>query len=68
MTNTEMHLVQALERIAEPKAFFVGTSKVDPEAFARMVFAEQILKGESVQDAEAVAELLTRNRYLGVMR
>lgn len=63
MTNAEAHLVKALERIAEPKAFFVATSNVDPEAYARMVFANQILKGASVDAAEAATEMLTKKRY-----
>ncbi len=56
-------LEAALRRIATPSAFFVATSSVDPEAYARMVFAENILCGSSVEDAEAYAEDSTRQRY-----
>lgn len=48
---------QALERIAKPEAFHVATSDVDPESMARKVYAEKVLAGHGLQDAELAAEL-----------
>ena len=65
MTDAEKveHLRAALERIATPNAFYVATSNVDPEAFARMTYADQVLKGVSLVDDESVTGALTRKRY-----
>lgn len=52
----------ALKRIATPLAFYIPRA-VDPEAFARMVYAEAILNGETAEDAEKEAESKTRERY-----
>lgn len=57
------HLRKALERIATPEAFYVATSKVDPEAFARMVYAQAILEDHTLQSAAKKAEYETRERY-----
>jgi hypothetical protein len=59
----DKHLKEALERIAKPEAFYVATSHVDPEAYARMMYAQLILEGFSLEDAEAEAEKLVRKRY-----
>lgn len=56
-------LEKALERIETPNAFWVATAHVDPEAYARMVFAELVRRGKSVEDAEEIAEKKTRTRY-----
>ena len=57
------HMRRALKRIAEPQAFYVATSDVDPEAFARMTFAQAILDDQTVESAIQKAELETRQRY-----
>lgn len=56
-------LREALTRIETPMAFHVPTAHVDPEAYARMIFAEQVGRGKSVKDAETIAEKKTRARY-----
>jgi hypothetical protein len=57
------HLTAALVRVATPEAFYVATSNVDPEAFARMVFAQAILEDHTLESATAKAEFETRQRY-----
>lgn len=54
---------KALVRIGEPKAFFRPTSRVDPEAYARMIFADMIVAGRDFDSAEAEAERKTQDRY-----
>lgn len=53
----------ALERIQIPMAFYVATSRVDPEAYARMVYAAAVLEGQSLPDADNFAETKTIARY-----
>lgn len=57
------HLNNALARIANPNAFYVATSKVDPEVYARMVFAQCILDGYTLEAASAKTAYDTRERY-----
>lgn len=57
-------LQAALARIARPEALFVATSKVDPEAYARMLFAQQVLDGGGVAEITQAVEAATRARYL----
>lgn len=65
MTDAEQiqHLKDALTRIATPNAFYVATSSVDPEAFARMYYAECILNGYALGAANDKTEFATRERY-----
>lgn len=56
------HLKAALERIAKPEAFYVATS-IDPEAYARMIYADCILNDMTLEAARAKAEYETRQRY-----
>lgn len=65
MTDAEQvaHLRAAMERIATPEAFYVATSHVDPEAFARMTFAQCILDGYTLKAAAEKTEYETRQRY-----
>ncbi|MGC1497272.1 MAG: hypothetical protein WA790_15795 [Sulfitobacter sp.] len=56
-------LEAALLRIATPQAFFVATSSVDPEAYARMIYAESILGDYTLKAASDKAEYETRRRY-----
>ncbi|WP_306150691.1 hypothetical protein [Roseovarius sp. MMSF_3281] len=65
MTDAEKvkHLRAALLRIATPEAFYVATAHVDPETFARMVYAEAILDGLVLERAEQKAKFETRRRY-----
>lgn len=65
MTDAEIvaHLRAALLRIATPQAFYVATSNVDPESFARMIFAQAILDGLTLEEAERKTEFETRKRY-----
>lgn len=58
------HLRAALRRIATPEAFYVATASIDPEAYARMVFADYILDGMTLKAASDKAEYETRRRYL----
>lgn len=64
MTEAETidHLREALRRIAEPKAFYVATGHIDPEAYARMIYAQNILDGYTLQRAEQKAEREVRRR------
>ena len=57
------HLRAAITRIATPEAFYVATSKVDPEAFARMTYAQCILDGYTLEAATKKTEYETRQRY-----
>lgn len=57
------HLRSALERISEPQAFYLPTAKVDPEAYARMIYAECILNGYTLKAASDKTEYMTRERY-----
>lgn len=52
-----------LDRIATPVAFYVATSHVDPEVFARMIYAERVLKGEGLDVADKATEAETRECY-----
>ena len=65
MTDAETidHLRAALLRVATPNAFYVATSRVDPEAFARMTFAQAILDGLTIEKSEQKTEFETRQRY-----
>lgn len=54
----------ALGRIAEPEAFFVATSDIDPEALGRMLYAQKILSGSSFLSAEKTTEEELRARFL----
>ncbi|KEP68793.1 hypothetical protein DL1_08580 [Thioclava dalianensis] len=56
-------LERAIERIATPEAFYVATSKVDPETFARMTFATEIGAGHSIEQATNTAERETKRRF-----
>lgn len=56
-------LEAALKRIETPEAFWVATAHVDPETYARMIFAEQVGRGKYIEDAETIAEKKTRARY-----
>ena len=56
-------LLAALKRIAEPEAFYVATSDVDPEVFARMAYARNILDDFTLERAEEKAKFDTRARY-----
>ncbi|AUQ64392.1 Lar family restriction alleviation protein [Phaeobacter inhibens] len=56
-------LREALKRVATPSAFYVATSNVDPEAYGRMVYAEMVLKGSGLHEAEAEAEAAVRSRF-----
>ncbi|GLO70290.1 hypothetical protein MACH17_18070 [Phaeobacter inhibens] len=56
-------LREALNRVATPSAFYVATSAVDPEAYGRMVYAEMVLKGLDLEEAEAMAEAAVRSRF-----
>lgn len=56
-------LKMALTRVATPNAFYVATANVDPETFARMTFADKILKGVAFDLAEHDTETETRARY-----
>ena len=58
------HLTSAIKRIATPEAFYVASSSVDPEAFARMTFAKCILDGMTLDAAEEKASYETRQRYV----
>lgn len=66
--ETIVHLRAALKRIAEPKAFYVATSNIDPEAYARMIYAEAILDGLTLERAEQKAEFETRQRRKDKLR
>lgn len=63
MSEEVEKLKAALKRIAEPEAFYVATSHIDPEAYARMMFAEYILAGFEVESAVRMAEQSARDRY-----
>ncbi len=52
-----------LQRIATPSAFYVGTCHVDPEAFARMIYAEKVLAGMDLELADKETEAETKDRY-----
>lgn len=52
-----------LQRIATPSAFYVGTCHVDPEAFARMIYAEKVLAGLDLELADKETEAETKGRY-----
>lgn len=56
-------LKAGLTRIATPCAFYVATSDVDPEAFARMIYAEKVAGGVDLSEADAQTEAETRKRY-----
>ncbi|MFV1593320.1 hypothetical protein VWZ88_12735 [Phaeobacter sp. JH20_36] len=56
-------LRSALKRVGTPSAFYVATSNVDPEAYGRMVYAEIVLKGPDLHEAEAAAEAAVRSRF-----
>ena len=60
-------LTKALTRIATPSAFWVATSDVDPEALARMVYAQCILDGGTAEDAEGMATVKAQDRGEDVM-
>ena len=62
LTENE-RLRTALDRIQTPEAFFVATSKVDPETFARMVYAEAVLAGDDLGAAAQKTENAVRARY-----
>jgi hypothetical protein len=47
---------RVIQRLASPEAFFVATSKVNPEVDGRMWFAQGILDGMSYQDAIVFGE------------
>ena len=54
----------ALDRIAEPEAFYVATARVDPEAFARMIYAGgAVLPSVDLVKLEKSVEATTRDRY-----
>lgn len=61
--ETITHLRNALERIATPKAFYVATSDINPEAYARMIYAQAILDGLTLERAEQKTEYETHQRY-----
>ena len=56
-------LKTGLARIALPCAFYVATSVVNPEAFARMIYAEKVWSGIEPSEADDQTEIETRNRY-----
>lgn len=65
MTDQERieHYEEALRRISMPIAFHLPTSKVDPESYARMIYAEAVLDGLTLERASQKAEYETRRRY-----
>lgn len=54
---------EALKRVSAPEAFYVATSNVDPEAYARMVYAQAVLDGLILERAQQKAEFEVRQRY-----
>lgn len=52
-----------LLRIATPEAFYVATRDINPEAFARMIYAEKVLAGTDLELADKETEAETRDRY-----
>lgn len=56
-------LREALKRITTPLAFYMATSDVDPEVFARMVYAYKVRGGMSLKQAEKETEAETQERY-----
>ena len=57
------HMKAAIVRIATPEAFHVATSRVDPEAFARMTYAQCVIDGHTLKSATEKTEYETRQRY-----
>lgn len=45
------HWKAALQELAEGDAFFVATSEIHPEVFARIIFARSVLDGLTIERA-----------------
>lgn len=56
-------LEAGLKRIATPEAFYVATSHVDPETYARMIYADKVLAGINPKEADTETEAETHKRY-----
>ncbi len=62
VTATAELLRTALARLAEPQAFYVATAFVDPETYARMWYAQHVLKGDPLAAANEKAEAAAREQ------